>query len=88
MVSIPGITEIIRDPSGVPGMDQIIGGGFPKQTNILLLGPTGAGKSSMCIQFTKCGLELGGQVLYISTQLQIYDMGAKISKTGLATGKY
>ncbi|KAF5424051.1 MAG: RecA-superfamily ATPase, KaiC/GvpD/RAD55 family [Candidatus Methanocomedens sp.] len=88
MVSIPGITEIIRDPSGVPGMDQITGGGFPKETNILLLGPTGAGKSSMCIQFTKCGLELGEQVLYISTQLPLYDMRAKMRQLGLDTGKY
>lgn len=88
MVSIPGITEIIRDPSGVPGMDQITGGGFPKETNILLLGPTGAGKSSMCIQFTKCGLELGEQVLYISTQLPLYDMRAKMRQFGLDTGKY
>ena len=88
MVSIPGITEIIRDPSGVPGMDQITGGGFPKETNILLLGPTGAGKSSMCIQFAKCGLELGEQVLYISTQLPLYDMRAKMKQLGLDTGKY
>lgn len=88
MVNIPGITEIVRVPSGVPGMDQITGGGFPKETNILLLGPTGAGKSSMCIQFAKCGLELGEQVLYISTQLPLYDMRAKMKQLGLDTGKY
>lgn len=88
MISIPGITEIVRVPSGIPGMDQITDGGFPKQTNILLLGPTGAGKSSMCIQFTKRGLELGEQVLYISTQLPLYDMRAKMRQHGLDTGKY
>jgi len=86
--SIPGITEIVRVPSGVPGMDQITDGGFPKETNILLFGPTGAGKSSMCIQFTKRGLELGEQVLYISTQLPLYDMRAKMEQHGLDTGKY
>jgi KaiC/GvpD/RAD55 family RecA-like ATPase len=88
VISIPGITEIVRVPSGIPGMDQITDGGFPKQTNILLLGPTGAGKSSMCIQFTKRGLELGEQVLYISTQLPLYDMRAKMRQHGLDTGKY
>lgn len=88
MISIPGITEIIRVPSGVPGMDQITDGGFPKETNILLFGPTGAGKSSMCIQFTKRGLELGEQVLYISTQLPLHDMRAKMEQYGLDTGKY
>jgi len=88
VVSIPEITEIVRVPSGVPGMDKITDGGLPKQTNILLLGPTGAGKSSMCIQFTKCGLELGEQVLYISTQLPLYDMRAKMGQHGLDTGKY
>lgn len=88
MFNIPGITEIIRVPSGVPGLDQITDGGFPKETNILLLGPTGAGKSSMCIQFTKCGLELGEQVLYISTQLPLYDMRAKMRQFGLDTGKH
>ncbi len=88
MVSIPRITEIVRVPSGVPGMDQITDGGFPKKTNILLFGPTGAGKSSMCIQFTKRGLELGEQVLYISTQLPLYDMRAKMRQHGFDTGIY
>lgn len=88
MVNIAGITEIVRVPSGIPGMDQIIDGGFPKKTNLLLYGPNGSGKSSMCIQFTKCGLEEEEQVLYISTQLPLFDMRAKMKQLGLDAIKY
>jgi len=88
VVIIQGLTDIERIPSGVPGMDQIIEGGFPKKTNILLYGQKGSGKASMCIQFARAGLIEGEQVLYISTQLPLYDMRAKMGQNGLDARKY
>gem|GEM_PF-3964239 len=88
MINISGIVEINRIPSGIPGMDQIISGGFPKKTSILLYGDNGSGKASMCIQFTKSGLETGEQVLYISTQLPLWDLRAKMGQLGLDANKY
>ncbi|MCL7412246.1 MAG: hypothetical protein M8353_01330 [ANME-2 cluster archaeon] len=88
MVNISELTEIERIPSGVPGMDKIIEGGFPKKTNILLYGQKGSGKASMCIQFARTGLVEGEQVLYISTQLPLYDMRAKMGQNGLDARKY
>ncbi|MCK4928201.1 MAG: hypothetical protein KAR76_00550 [Methanosarcinales archaeon] len=88
MIIISREIDIIRVPSGVPGMDPIIDGGLPRNTNILLQGSKGSGKSSMCIQFAKAGLEQGEQVLYISTHLPLYDMRAKMGQSGLDARKY
>jgi circadian clock protein KaiC len=37
--------------SGVASFDQLLGGGLPLGTSTLLIGPAGAGKSSLCMSF-------------------------------------
>lgn len=37
--------------SGLAGLDQLIGGGLERGTNTLLMGPAGAGKSSLVLQY-------------------------------------
>jgi circadian clock protein KaiC len=38
-------------PSGVGGLDQLLGGGLDRGTTTLLIGPAGSGKSSVAIQY-------------------------------------
>jgi len=38
-------------PTGVPGLDQLVTGGFPKSWIVLLSGGPGSGKSIICAQF-------------------------------------
>jgi circadian clock protein KaiC len=38
-------------PSGVPALDRLLGGGLSRGTSTLLLGPAGAGKSTVALQF-------------------------------------
>ncbi len=45
-----------RVPSGIDGLDPIIGGGFLKGSSTLLLGPTGAGKTTFALQFAMAAL--------------------------------
>jgi len=44
-----------RVKTGVKGLDEIIGGGYPEGTNILITGGTGTGKTIFCAQFLYMG---------------------------------
>ncbi|MFH0835514.1 MAG: ATPase domain-containing protein, partial [Candidatus Micrarchaeota archaeon] len=40
-----------RVPSGIPGLDELIEGGFPESSSILVSGGAGTGKSILCMQY-------------------------------------
>jgi circadian clock protein KaiC len=48
-----------RLPTGVPGMDEMIGGGIIAGDAVLLTGPAGSGKSTVATQFVVAGLARG-----------------------------
>jgi circadian clock protein KaiC len=48
-----------RQPTGVPGMDEMIGGGIIAGDAVLLTGPAGSGKSTVATQFMVAGLSKG-----------------------------
>ncbi|WP_088885437.1 ATPase domain-containing protein [Thermococcus gorgonarius] len=50
--------NVPRVKSGIPGLDDLIQGGFPEGTTILVTGPTGTGKTTFGIQFVYKGAEL------------------------------
>ncbi|NYZ77303.1 hypothetical protein H0O02_03230 [Candidatus Micrarchaeota archaeon] len=55
--------------SGIPGLDEILGGGFLKSSIITVGGPTGAGKSSFAMQFLYEGaMKFGEPGLYIAIE--------------------
>ncbi len=41
----------IRCPTGIPGLDELMGGGFPRQRSILVSGTCGSGKTTLAVQF-------------------------------------
>ncbi len=47
-----------RVKSGIPGFDDLIQGGFPKGTTVLVTGPTGSGKTTFGVQFVYNGVHL------------------------------
>lgn len=47
----PGNHIIERVPSGIPGLDELIGGGFVKNSTVLIQGGTGSGKTLLCLQY-------------------------------------
>jgi len=55
-----------RVSTGIPGFDQIIDGGFPKPTNILIKGPPGGGKTIFCLQVLYNAAKKGIPGLYVS----------------------
>jgi circadian clock protein KaiC len=47
----PAPPEMVRLRMGVPGLDELMGGGLPQGYSLLVAGPTGAGKSVMASAF-------------------------------------
>lgn len=57
-----------RMPSGVPGLDELLGGGLPTGDTTLVLGPPGAGKTICSLRFVAEGLARDERCLYITFQ--------------------
>jgi len=57
----------VRIPSGIPGLDEMIEGGFPFPSVVLLSGTAGTGKTTFALKFLCRGAESGEQGLYITT---------------------
>ncbi len=55
-----------RVSSGVKGLDEILGGGFPKGRTILVVGSPGSGKTILAIQFLKAGAANGERSIYVT----------------------
>jgi len=54
-----------RVQTGVPGLDQIVGGGLPEKALYLLKGDPGTGKTTMGLQFLVEGARRGEKCLYL-----------------------
>jgi len=60
---------VARTPSGVSGLDEILGGGFPQGRVVLILGEPGAGKTILCSQYIINGIErFGENGLFVSME--------------------
>ncbi|MEV0603821.1 circadian clock protein KaiC [Streptomyces sp. NPDC050315] len=56
---------VIRDrvSTGIPGLDEMCGGGIYRDAVVLLTGPTGAGKTLAGLRFVTAGVEAGERCL-------------------------
>ncbi len=61
--SAPSLT---RSSSGCPGLDDVLGGGFPVGHFYLVEGEPGTGKTTLSLQFMAEGLKRGERVLYVT----------------------
>ena len=48
-----------RLSTGVPGLDEMMGGGIPAGDSLVLAGPTGTGKTTFAMKFVAAGLAAG-----------------------------
>lgn len=51
---------------GIPGLDQVLGGGIPRHKLYLVQGDPGSGKTTLALQFLLEGVRRGEPVLYIT----------------------
>jgi circadian clock protein KaiC len=55
-----------RVATGVPGLDFVLAGGFPRDRLYLLQGDPGVGKTTLAIQYLREGARLGEKTLYVT----------------------
>jgi circadian clock protein KaiC len=72
------VTVQERTPSGVDGLDKLIGGGLWKGSSTLLVGATGTGKTTLALQFAIEGTRQGVRSLYVNFQENPYQMARSI----------
>jgi KaiC/GvpD/RAD55 family RecA-like ATPase len=60
----PSSSKYERTSTGIPALDTILGGGFPRGTFICVEGDVGTGTSTFCAQFAWSRLLSGGRVAY------------------------
>lgn len=60
------VIHIPRFPSGVPGLDEVLGGGLPRGALLLVLGPPGSGKTTVALQFLLQAVRSGETCLLAS----------------------
>src|SRR3954454_6923175 len=69
----------LRMGSGIAGLDEILGGGWPANRVHLVLGSPGAGKTTLAIQFLIEGARNGERVLYVTlseTRVELNEVAA------------
>jgi circadian clock protein KaiC len=58
--------DLTRIPTGIAGLDTLLGGGFIKGRSYLVTGDTGTGKTIACLQFLVSSLALGEKAVYVT----------------------
>src|SRR3954469_23539738 len=58
--------EITKIPSGVPGLDDILGGGFPQFSFNIIAGSPGSGKTTLAHQFMFANATVEQPALYFT----------------------
>ena len=71
-----------RIATGVPGLDEMIGGGIPETSVTLVAGPSGGGKTVVGMHFVAEGLRRGDRSVYISLQESEAQLVAKAQAFG------
>lgn len=77
---VPGLEKV---PTGVRGLDEITGGGLPKNRTTLVCGPTGCGKTLLGIEFLVRGiLDHDEPGVFIAFEESEDDLARNVSSLG------
>jgi circadian clock protein KaiC len=72
-----------RRPFNIPALDAMIGGGIPSDSNTMVMGPSGTGKTVLGMQFLAAGIAAGETVLLFTFYEQILELIAKAARLGI-----
>jgi KaiC/GvpD/RAD55 family RecA-like ATPase len=77
------VGRLERFKTGVKGLDELLSGGFPKESITLISGPPGSGKSIFCYQFIAKGIEEGQKCLYLTLDKKIEGLLLQATELGI-----
>jgi KaiC/GvpD/RAD55 family RecA-like ATPase len=80
--------DIERIETGIPKLDGLIEGGFPKSSSILVTGPSGTGKTIFCTQYLLHGASKGEKGLYVALEERPTDVRREMSRFGWDLAKH
>lgn len=73
------VNDVERVASGIPGLDEMIKGGFPRNSSVIVRGGTGTGKTILCLQYLYNGAaehgESGVFISFAESRKAIHDHG-------------
>jgi len=72
-----------RVPTGISGLDEMLGGGFVRGRSTFMLGPTGSGKTTLSLQFVLEGVRRGEQCMYVSFEENPSQLDSQIQALGV-----
>lgn len=73
---------VARLPTGVDGLDELMGGGPFAGSTTLVVGATGSGKTTIALQFAIEGVKRGEEVMYINFQENPAQLRRALKKLG------
>lgn len=62
----PDPASLVLDPTGVPRLDEILGGGIPRGALVLIVGPPGSGKTTLANHIAFAAAHTGRRVLIVT----------------------
>jgi len=74
---------VTRASSGIPSLDDLLGGGYKQGSSILISGASGVGKSAMASAFARCAAENKEKVLYVNYEESPEQMVANMNSMGI-----
>lgn len=77
-----------RVKTGIPGMDEILGGGFPRRNVVLLAGGPGTGKSIFAQQYLWNGLKAGEPGVFVALEEHPVQVRVNMSQFGWDVRRY
>ncbi|RLG21396.1 hypothetical protein DRN74_02430 [Candidatus Micrarchaeota archaeon] len=73
-----------RVSSGIFGLDDLVAGGFPKNSIILLAGGPGTGKTTFSLQYLYKGIvDYGENAIYVSSEEDFNEINTSMSAFGM-----
>lgn len=66
--------ELPTVKTGINGLDELLGGGIPKGSTLLISGPPGSGKTVLALQYIFNQARKGGRALFVSTCELLYSI--------------
>lgn len=79
---------MIRQSTGVPGLNEMLGGGLPSGQTIVVIGPAGSGKTTLALQFIWDGLTKDELCMFLSLEENENKLIETASKYGWDFKKY